>query len=108
MANPPPQPNVYDSVNCDYEPPPQTYQGQNFGNPYDCPEGMYGGSMVSSVGYSKVSDHMQTGPAFNPNGNLPPNAGMAGPSSLEESFPGDTGTVIYKPDGVNPVYTRDI
>ena len=28
---------------------------QNFGNPYDCPEGAYGGSMMSSVGYSKVS-----------------------------------------------------
>jgi hypothetical protein len=27
---------------------------QNFGNPYDCPEGMYGGSMMSSVGYSQV------------------------------------------------------
>ena len=27
---------------------------QNFGNPYDCPEGAYGGSMISSVGYSKV------------------------------------------------------
>ena len=27
---------------------------QNFGNPYDCPEGAYGGSMMSSVGYSKV------------------------------------------------------
>lgn len=47
---------VYDSVNCDYEPGSMLYQGQpqNFGNPYDCPEGMYGGSMVSSVGYSKV------------------------------------------------------
>ena len=27
---------------------------QNFGNPYDCPEGAYGGSMMSSIGYSKV------------------------------------------------------
>ena len=27
---------------------------QNFGNPYDCPEGAYGGSMISSVGYSQV------------------------------------------------------
>ena len=52
---PPPQTNLYDSVNCDYD--AATYggaAGQNFGNPYDCPEGMYGGSMVSSVGYSKV------------------------------------------------------
>ena len=28
---------------------------QNFGNPYDCPENMYNGSMMSSVGYSQVS-----------------------------------------------------
>lgn len=49
----PPQPAVYDAVNCDYE-PGKSMGGQNFGNPYDCPEGMYGGSMVSSVGYSKV------------------------------------------------------
>jgi len=46
------QQQLYDSVNCDYE-PAGNFQ-QNFGNPYDCPEGMYGGSMVSSVGYSKV------------------------------------------------------
>ena len=32
----------------------QVSQEQNFGNPYDCPEGAYGGSMISSVGYSKV------------------------------------------------------
>ena len=54
------QPAVYDSVNCDYEQAGNYQQAgnaqnaQNFGNPYDCPEGMYGGSMVSSVGYSKV------------------------------------------------------
>ena len=57
------QTNLYDSVNCDYT-DATTYgqqpQGvgpaanQNFGNPYDCPEGMYGGSMMSSAGYSKV------------------------------------------------------
>ena len=35
---------LYDQVSCE----------QNFGNPYDCPEGAYGGSMMSSVGYSKV------------------------------------------------------
>ena len=52
MQQQPQQPALYDSVNCDYE-PAGNYQ-QNFGNPYDCPEGMYGGSMVSSVGYSKV------------------------------------------------------
>ncbi len=32
----------------------------------------------------------------------PPPPGHAGPASLQQSFPGDTGTVIYKPDGVNP------
>ena len=44
---------LYDQVNCDYE--PAQNQPQNFGNPYDCPEGAYGGSMMSSVGYSKVN-----------------------------------------------------
>lgn len=44
---------LYDQVNCDYE-PAKNFQ-QNFGNPYDCPEGMYGGSVMSSVGYSQVS-----------------------------------------------------
>ena len=67
MANPggpmgpmpplPPQqqgvPQIYDAPNCDYDPP--SYMQQNFGNPYDCPEGMYNGSMMSSVGYSQVS-----------------------------------------------------
>ena len=98
-------------------------QNQNFGNPYDCPEGMYGGSMMSSAGYSKVADYSGLpapppgGHAFNPNGALPVNApigvtaseqppppppGHSGPASLQQSFPGDTGTVIYKPDGVNP------
>jgi hypothetical protein len=57
------QSTLYDTVNCDYEPPQhlqqqqqqqQQNQNQNFGNPYDCPENMYGGSMMSSVGYSKV------------------------------------------------------
>ena len=48
----PPQSQVYDAPNCDYEPP--TNIQQNFGNPYDCPEGFYNGSMMSSVGYSKV------------------------------------------------------
>ena len=56
MGNPPPGQGpqaLYDQPNCDYEPPKNFVQ--NFGNPYDCPEGMYGGSMVSSgVGYSQV------------------------------------------------------
>ena len=50
---PPQQQAVYDAPNCDYDPP--SYMQQNFGNPYDCPEGMYNGSMMSSVGYSQVS-----------------------------------------------------
>lgn len=45
---------VYDQPNCDYDPIRQNFHNQNFGNPYDCPEGMYGGSMMSSVGYSQV------------------------------------------------------
>ena len=28
---------IYDAPNCDYDPP--SYMDQNFGNPYDCPEG---------------------------------------------------------------------
>ncbi len=52
------QQQLYDQVNCDYDAPGgpgiAAANNQNFGNPYDCPEGMYGGSMVSSVGYSKV------------------------------------------------------
>merc|ERR1719295_428317 len=56
-GNPNQQQALYDQPNCDYEPPKNF---QNFGNPYDCPEGMYGGSMVSSgVGYSQVSDYSQ-------------------------------------------------
>lgn len=43
---------LYDAPNCDYE-PPKNFQ-QNFGNPYDCPEGFYNGSLMSSVGYSQV------------------------------------------------------
>ena len=79
--------------------------------------------MMSSAGYSKVADYSGLpapppgGHAFNPNGALPANAplgataadqpppplpGHSGPASLQQSFPGDTGTVIYKPDGVNP------
>jgi hypothetical protein len=46
------QQQVYDAPNCDYE-PPKNFQ-QNFGNPYDCPEGFYNGSLMSSVGYSQV------------------------------------------------------
>ena len=51
---PPQQQAVYDAPNCDYDPP--SYMEQNFGNPYDCPENMYNGSMMSSVGYSQVSE----------------------------------------------------
>merc|ERR1719186_679543 len=46
---------LYDAPNCDYE-PAANFQ-QNFGNPYDCPEGFYNGSMMSSQGYSQVSDY---------------------------------------------------
>ena len=58
------QPNMqlYDAPNCDYE-PPKNFQ-QNFGNPYDCPEGFYNASQFSSVGYSQVADysaHMAAG-----------------------------------------------
>ena len=39
----PPQQNqqgmIYDAPNCDYDPP--SYMDQNFGNPYDCPEGNF-------------------------------------------------------------------
>ena len=76
--------------------------GQNFGNPYDCPEGMYGGSMVSSVGYSKVSDYSGVpqfrGPAMAPQQPpMPPQHAMGpGAQAMQNSFPGDTGTVIYK------------
>ena len=67
--------------------------------------------------YSGLPAPPPGGHAFNPNGALPHNAplgatateqppppppGHSGPSSLQQSFPGDTGTVIYKPDGVNP------
>ena len=46
---------LYDAPNCDYE-PPKNFQ-QNFGNPYDCPEGFYNASQFSSVGYSQVADY---------------------------------------------------
>ena len=65
---PAPGMQLYDAPNCDYE-PPKNFQ-QNFGedpllqrgnistcpigNPYDCPEGFYNGSMMSSQGYSQV------------------------------------------------------
>ena len=49
------QMQLYDAPNCDYEPP--TNFQQNFGNPYDCPEGFYNASMMSSVGYSQVADY---------------------------------------------------
>ena len=69
---PAPGMQLYDAPNCDYE-PPKNFQ-QNFGNkkvfdfyspftmsslgnPYDCPEGFYNGSMMSSQGYSQVSDY---------------------------------------------------
>ena len=64
---------VYDAPNCDYDPPTYNDQvyDQNFGNPYDCPEGMYNGSMMSSVGYSQVSDHANQGLPFPPRGGQP-------------------------------------
>ena len=74
---------VYDAPNCDYDPP--SYMDQNFGNPYDCPEGMYNGSMMSSVGYSQVSDHANT--------NLPPGVmggGMPFPPRGGQPLPGMT------------------
>ena len=43
---------LYDAPNCDYE-PAKNFQ-QNFGNPYDCPEGFYNASLMSSAGYSQV------------------------------------------------------
>jgi len=46
---------LYDAPNCDYE-PPKNFQ-QNFGNPYDCPEGFYNASLMSSAGYSQVADY---------------------------------------------------
>ena len=49
------QMQLYDAPNCDYE-PPKNFQ-QEFGNPYDCPEGFYNASMMSSVGYSQVADY---------------------------------------------------
>ena len=60
MQPPVPQTALYDSVDGNYD--QATYQQQqNFGNPYDCPEGMYNGSIMSSVnGYSQVSDHMNS------------------------------------------------
>jgi len=113
---------IYDAPNCDYDPP--SYMDQNFGNPYDCPEGMYNGSMMSSVGYSQVSDHANTMGLPNmapgmPGGNFPPQAprgqqmggqplpGMTAlpppPSQqqqqLENFNPGNTDTVIFKPEG---------
>ena len=62
------QQQLYDSVTDNYEQagnyqqagPNNAGNAQNFGNPYDCPEGMYGGSMVSSVGYSKVIHFIRT------------------------------------------------
>lgn len=100
---------VYDAPNCDYDPP--SYMEQNFGNPYDCPEGMYNGSMMSSVGYSQVSDHAQNLP---PQGVFPPRGGQplpgmtALPPPPSQQFvnntPGNTDTVIYKPDGRGPSY----
>jgi hypothetical protein len=55
---------VYDAPNCDYE-AANSFQ-QNFGNPYDCPEGFYNASLMSSVGYSQVQDHQQVMPQMLP------------------------------------------
>ena len=52
MPNQGQQMQLYDAPNCDYE-PAKNFQ-QNFGNPYDCPEGFYNASLMSSVGYSQV------------------------------------------------------
>ena len=81
---------LYDAPNCDYE-PPKNFQ-QNFGNPYDCPENFYNGSLMSSVGYSQVADY---------------SAHMGGkPPQQQQLLPGQiipqphaeysTDTVIYK------------
>ena len=103
---------VYDAPNCDYDPP--SYMDQNFGNPYDCPEGMYNGSMMSSVGYSQVSDHANTNPPpggmpFPPRGGQPlpgmtalPALPIQAPPSQQQvlnNVPGNTDTVIFKPEG---------
>ena len=108
MGNPmqgPPQGALYDTANGDYE-AAGNYQDQNFGNPYDCPEGMYGGSMVSSVGYSKVSDHVVGGPKFQGPAFVPeqhhPNPGP-GAQAMQDSYAGDTGTVVYKPGPAQPM-----
>ena len=98
---------VYDAPNCDYDPP--SYMDQNFGNPYDCPEGMYNGSMMSSVGYSQVSDHANTNPPGMP---FPPRGGQPLPGmtalppvppsqqqQVVNNIPGNTDTVIFKPEG---------
>jgi hypothetical protein len=108
---------VYDAPNCDYDPP--SYMDQNFGNPYDCPEGMYNGSMMSSVGYSQVSDHAATnlppgmgggGMPFPPRGGqplpgmtvmtaLPPVPPPSQQQQVVNNIPGNTDTVIFKPEG---------
>ena len=102
---------VYDAPNCDYDPP--SYMEQNFGNPYDCPEGMYNGSMMSSVGYSQVSDHAQQAPMpFPPRGGqpLPGMTALPPPPSQQmvNNTPGNTDTVIYKPDGRGPSHISGI
>nr|XP_040576477.1 Down syndrome cell adhesion molecule-like protein Dscam2 isoform X20 [Lepeophtheirus salmonis] len=75
-------PPMYDSVVGDYEPGHPNFQ-QNFGNPYDCPEGMYGGSMMSSVaGYSQVSDH-----AVNQSGLPLPPQHMMHPHQQQHPYP---------------------
>jgi len=98
---------VYDAPNCDYDPP--SYMEQNFGNPYDCPEGMYNGSMMSSVGYSQVSDHAGNAGVqahFPPRGGQPlPGMTALPPPPQNQGYtnvPGNTDTVIYKPDGRGP------
>ena len=103
---PPQQQAVYDAPSCDYDPPGNF--DQNFGNPYDCPEGMYNASMISSVGYSQVSDHAINAPGMP----MPPRGGqpLPGMTSLPpppnhnsqqvvNNIPGNTDTVIYKPEG---------
>ena len=59
----PPQQNqqagmIYDAPNCDYDPP--SYMDQNFGNPYDCPEGNF----LSAISLRRTSKDLNFLPSF--------------------------------------------